>query len=123
MAALSAAQKASLLADTYDMAQALLEDLAHFRNVSTKPDMQPSELRVLSVTLRRLLVNSELGKIATPRIGRIEVPAPDYHPLYELANNAAYVQFIGSGCETKLYGINIGVTTAASLPAPAVHCK
>jgi hypothetical protein len=107
MAALSDEQKRAMRKATEGMAEALLEDLEHFRAVVARPDTSRRELRLLSTSLRRLLVNSELREIAAPRIGKLELSAPDYHPLYEVVSRAVQVQFCG-GCGTRVFGSAAG---------------
>jgi hypothetical protein len=107
MPILSEAQRLALQKQTRNAAEALLEDLQHFRSLMNRRETSRSELRHLSTTVRRLLSDGELAKIAVPRIGKLTLNAPDYHPLYEVAARAASVQFIG-GAGTRIFGQRIG---------------
>ena len=66
-----------LLADTQHAAAALIEDMAHVRDVVNSTAPQPSQIRLLSNILRRILVNRELTQVAAPRLGKIHLFAPD----------------------------------------------
>lgn len=107
MAVLPEDQKKAMRDATKEMAEAMLEDLEHFRAAVRRQNTSRSELRLLSTSLRRLLVNDELRKIASPRIGKLELSAPDYHPLHEVAAKAVEVQFSG-GVGTRVFGQSIG---------------
>jgi len=67
---MSQAQKLQFLRDTRDQAVALLEDFAHFREILARPDPFRGELRRISATLRRLLIERSITMVAGPRIGK-----------------------------------------------------
>ncbi len=81
---------------TREAAAAFIEDMEHFREVLKRTDPIRGELRRLSGALRRLLVERDIAKIATPRIGRIMIAAPDNKPLLKAGEKAPYL-FVGSG--------------------------
>jgi len=57
-----------------------------------------SEIRYLSVTLRRLLTDNELRSIAPPRIGALRITSPDNSFIYDI-NKKQYIRlFVSGGC-------------------------
>jgi len=67
---MSEKQRLQFLEDTRGQAIALLEDFAHFRELLSRPDPFRGELRRISATLRRLLIERSISMVAGPRIGR-----------------------------------------------------
>jgi hypothetical protein len=63
--------------DTKTQAAALLDDLSHFREVLQRATPTRGELRSLTATLRRLLIERALTIVAAPRIGRFQFDVPD----------------------------------------------
>jgi hypothetical protein len=63
--------------ETRDSAAALIEDLAFFREVVARPEQSPAELRRLSVTARRLLVDEAIKTVGAPRTGVPKFRRPD----------------------------------------------
>ena len=91
MALSSEQQTASILA-THETAWAMVEDMAHTREVLSKPNVEAAEVRRLSNILRRLLIdnNGDLRKVATPRIGRVELIVPDVLPYLKSAERQPF---------------------------------
>jgi hypothetical protein len=58
-------------------AHALLEDIPYIRGVVARQDTSRTEIRHLSVVLRRLLIDGDLARVAAPRIGRIKLHSLD----------------------------------------------
>jgi hypothetical protein len=77
MPTLSHEQRAQLIIDTRDQATALLEELSHFRTLLKNPTPSRGELRGLSATLRRLLLERGITFVAAPRIGKLLFDVPD----------------------------------------------
>ncbi|MER9032422.1 hypothetical protein [Mesorhizobium sp. M0674] len=94
--ALSHDQKSALLAATKQAAIALLEDIEHIKRVVSTKKTSRTEVRYLSTTLRRLLVDRELAEIAAPRMGRILLSVPDNKPFYAIEKDAPF-RFFASG--------------------------
>jgi hypothetical protein len=109
MAPLTPEKRAELLAETRDAAVALLEDLEHIRMICGRDEPSRDELRRLSATLRRILIDSDLTKVAAPRLGRILLLAPDNKPLVKSNTKTPYHSFLvavptysASGCALLL---------------------
>lgn len=77
---LNPALREKLIRDTRDAGAAFLEDLDHMRQTAALASSR-RECRHISAILRRLLVEDDLRSIATPRIGRIMIPARDNAPV------------------------------------------
>lgn len=106
MGSLPAELKSKLRADTRAEAELLLEDLHYFRTEIARDETSKAELRRLSVTARRLIVNRELNVIATPRIGKIEIIAPDYTEAYALTGKVKHIKFFAGGA--RVFGVGFG---------------
>lgn len=78
-------------------AQAVLEDLHHIRGLFSNLESQRAELRGLSVKLRRLLLDGEIGRVARPRTGELALAQPDNLPFYRLSRSRPQPEFFGSG--------------------------
>jgi hypothetical protein len=74
-----------LLVSTREAAAALIEDMAHMREVLQKIPQSSAETRRLSAILRRVLIERSLTIVASPRMGRITIHGPD---------NSIYYKFI-----------------------------
>lgn len=68
-------KRAELISKTRVMAEALLDDLEYIRELVLRSAIGPGEIRRLSATLRRILINRQLGFVAAPRIGRFSLRA------------------------------------------------
>ena len=88
----------------------LLDDLQHIRNVVANDDTDSGDIRRLSGTIRRLLVDREITKIATPRIGRLVLLAPDNNPYYKATKKIPALFFLSG--RVNIFGWN-GVICAA----------
>jgi hypothetical protein len=122
---LSAEQRAMMLATTKGAAGALMEDLAHLREIAGKAEHSPAELRRSSAVLRRLVVENDLRAVAAPRIGRFRLRIPDYSHFYR-SERLTPIDFFGSAGETTLT-MYPAVTAAvarqleADSPPPGAH--
>lgn len=111
------------LALTREAAAALVEDLQHIREVLGRTDPSRAELRRLSVTLRRILVERDLSNVAAPRIGRIKLKAPDNKPIIK-SNKKLPILFFGSG-GVEIFGFEVRCAMAEqgakARPLPDFH--
>lgn len=94
-AALTEAQRETMAAATHGAALVLLDDLKHIRRIVGLQEPDPGDLRRLSNLLRRILVEGDLRKIATPRMGKIGIVAPDLRALY-YANDERPFHFVAA---------------------------
>lgn len=102
---LSPRHREELTVRTREAAAALIEDLQYMREVLARANLSRAEVRRLSVTLRRVLVDRDLSKVAAPRIGRIEINAPDNKPIVK-SNKRRPIGFFGSA-GVEAFGIEL----------------
>ena len=74
---LSEEQRADLCRETRDASIAYLEDIEYIRSLSQDRNTARGEIRRLSIILRRLLLDGDISKIASPRLGKVLISAPD----------------------------------------------
>ncbi len=74
--------RAERIAETTEMAAALVEDLTHMRELTSKIDPNRGELRRLSGTLSRLLIERDLSNVAAPRTERVTIRCPNNQEFY-----------------------------------------
>ena len=86
--------------ETRGMAEALVEDLAHIRNVLADQKKLRGDVRRLGGVARRLLVDNDLGRVAAPRIKGIKVRVPDNNGLYRLQKDRPGLKYSVSGGAT-----------------------
>ena len=79
--ALTEEERTSMRAITFDAATALRDDIEFMREVLAKTKPNRSDVRRLSVLLRRLLLEGELAEVASPRIGSVRIDIVDLNPL------------------------------------------
>ena len=106
---LSDAEATAMKIATQDAAAVLIDDLQHIREAIGKPQQDAGEIRRLSNLLRRILVEGDLRKIAVPRIGRVEIVAPDLNAIYR-ANDKAPFPFAAAD-QYQANGIDISNIT------------
>jgi hypothetical protein len=89
--------RADLLVATREAAIAFIEDMPHIREILKRTDPDRGEVRRLSGTLRRLLIDNggDLRDISAPRTGRLMYSMPDNKPVYNAAKKKPY-EFFGS---------------------------
>jgi hypothetical protein len=102
---LSAEKRMDLVQATKGAAAAFLEDMQYLREVSVRIQTSRGELRRLSAVLRRLVVENEIARIASPRIGRINFHATDLKPFYSLFKNTNILFF--SGSSAYVFGVDV----------------
>lgn len=93
-----------MLRDSRESAAAFLEDIQYFREVVARPDPSRGELRRLSGTLRRLLLDRGLTIVAAPRMGGFFFRAPDTLKLINSWPKGAPGFFITGGA--TVYGMD-----------------
>lgn len=105
-------------AATFEAAIALADDLDHIRTVLSKLDPTPGDIRRLTAQLRRILVERGLAEIASPRIGRICLTAPDLKPIYVSNRHDPIPFFAAAG--VSIFGISIAAAMVdrAGKPRP-----
>ncbi|TPK98048.1 hypothetical protein FJ934_04775 [Mesorhizobium sp. B2-4-12] len=95
--ALSEEQRAHLLNTTRDAANALVEDMEYLGEVVAKKDTSRRDIRHLSAILRRLIVESDIAIVASPRMGKITLTAPDNRPHYRVEEKVPFLLFLSGG--------------------------
>src|SRR4051812_40743305 len=105
--ALTATEKAAMIATTHETALALVDDLQHIREIIAKPEPTPGDIRRISNQLRRILIDSggDIRKVAPPRIGPLELLAPDILPLIRLGERKPW-NFLSAGV-AEVFGITV----------------
>jgi hypothetical protein len=88
---------------TTDMARALLEDLEHFDEVLSRNKPNRGEVRRLSASLYRFLIEGDLKKVASNRIGRVMIRCPQNKLLMKQAEKNRFI-FWGSG-GAQIFGV------------------
>lgn len=85
-----------LLSATKEAAVAFLQDMEHIREIANKGAPNSAELRRVSGTLRRLLVDhgGDIRKLAPPRVGPISLRTLDNSEYYTLSHKFPYALFI-----------------------------
>ena len=97
---LSDAERAALRASTHDAALVLVDDLQHVRQIVTQEMHSAGDVRRLSNQLRRILVEGDLRKIAAPRLGKIEIDAPDLRHIYRADEKKPFLFIAADGLQT-----------------------
>jgi hypothetical protein len=105
---MSPEHRAKMLIDTKEQAAALLDDLPYLRGISAQPDHSPAEIRRVSGTLRRLLVERDITIVAAPRLGRFMFFAPDNKPFYSAGRKIPFTFFASGGME--VFGVKFRST-------------
>ena len=85
-----------LIKSTREAAAAFVEDMDYIRLLVEGEKASRGDIRRLSAIVRRLLLDSDLMRIASPRIGRFWLTAPDNNLPYTLTKNED-VLFFASG--------------------------
>ncbi len=85
-----------LLRVTREAAAAFAQDMEHMREIIKRPIPDSGEIRRVSGTLRRLLIDNggDLRKIAPPRVGRLTFKTLDNSDYYSLANKHPFAVFV-----------------------------
>ena len=104
--------RAEQLDKTKRAAFAFLEDFEYLSGLVDKVTPKRGYLRRASVIIRRWLVDGTLQEIASPRVGRIEILAPDTTPFVASGQENPFVIFVNA--TTSIFGVFI----AAAMLAP-----
>jgi hypothetical protein len=91
--ALSEDEKAAMCAETHQAAIALLDDLEFMREAISKDAPSRTDVRRISPALRRVLIEPHLLAVASPRIGRLQIPVADHRSAFETID----AQFLSVG--------------------------
>lgn len=115
---LSDEQRMAMMAETKEAAGALLEDVEHIKSILANKKTSRGDVRRLSATLRRLLVERDLTTIAAPRMGRFHFLAPDNKLHYRLEKERTHHFFASGGAPLfgpKLRPISVRDATPESM--------
>jgi hypothetical protein len=91
---------------TREAAWAFVEDMKHIREVLSREIPDRGELRRLSGPLRRLLIDNggDILRVASPRIGRVHLVAPDNAPITRSGQITPFAFFASGG--VKAFGVD-----------------
>lgn len=95
---------------TAEAALALVDDLSHMRNLMQQSTISVGDVRRMSALLRRLLIDRDLIAVASARIGKIKLIAPDLKPIFVLSRKTPPLFFSACGCE--IFGFKIASALA-----------
>jgi len=101
-----------------DSAAALVEDLAFFREVVARPEQSPGELRRLSVTARRLLVDEAIKMLGAPRTGVPTFRRPDNTEMEAYVTPANCQRFASLGVSAFGFYVHAMSARADGLMTP-----
>lgn len=110
------APKEALLLETKEAAIALNEDFAVLNDVAKRVETRPVDLRHTSVVLRRWLVENQLMRVASPRIGRLHISAIDNNPIYRAARSGKIVSFVSGGASVHGVILAAGMMSKSGKP-------
>ncbi|MCD1626918.1 hypothetical protein K7H22_13030 [Seohaeicola saemankumensis] len=100
-----------LIAETRKDAISFLEDYYHLIDLVKKLETRSVNIRHASAILRRLLIENLLQKIASPRMGKIEILSINNNPIYKEARRETLVSFVSGGA--AMHGIYIAAGMAS----------
>ena len=92
---------------TREKADALLDDLSFFRALMQSGSVTAGDIRRMSAQLRRILVDEILEQVASCRIGKIKVMAPDITPLVQ-SNKKYPIPYLGVG-GAAIFGVYVAM--------------
>lgn len=84
---------------TREAAIAVSEDFYVLHDTFTKSETRAANLRNTSAILRRWLVENQLARVASPRVGRIHVEANNNDPIYRECHAGRILSFVSGGAE------------------------
>jgi hypothetical protein len=99
--AMSPEHRAKMLHSTRTAAIALIEDLAHLREMIARDDPSPAEIRRAANVLRRLLIDGagDIRLVAAPRTGKVLIKTLDNKPYYRAAERGQLAFFLSGYCD------------------------
>lgn len=90
------------------------EDLIHLDDLWNNPNLSNKDIRLSSQIVRRLLLDSGLTKVASPRKLRLAFLAPDNKPLVRATDNGRIIFFQSAG--TQVFGVLFRAITISAGP-------
>jgi len=97
------------LEKTRNSAYSFLEDYEYLCDLVGSITPKKGDLRRASAIVRRWLVDGSLQAIASPRVGRIEICAPDCEPFVISARKKPFAVFVSA--RTNVFGVYIAAGT------------
>jgi hypothetical protein len=94
---------------TREAAIAIFEDFAILQSVCDQVETRPVDLRHASAILRRWLVEGQLGRVANPRVGRLQLMAIDNNPVYRAERRGGVAAFVSGGA--TIHGVYLAAAT------------
>src|SRR6476619_2455796 len=87
---LSDQEKQAMLIATHETALAFVDDIQHVREVISKPEPTPGDIRRISNPLRRILIdnNGDIKTVAPPELGGLNYLARTFSSLSDLAKSS-----------------------------------
>lgn len=104
------------LKETKEAAFAFLDDYEHMASIVSQVAPKKSNLRRASGIVRRLLIDGDLKRISAPRIGRIELEAPDNRAFYVSSRQTPFLIFTSAGASIFGVFLRAGVLELVSQP-------
>lgn len=105
-----------LIDETRESAVAISEDFLVLRDVSEKSEMRAADLRLASSILRRWLVENQLKRVASPRVGRLKLSAINNKPIYREARRGTIELFVSGGAIIHGAYVAAGMLTRGPKP-------
>ena len=104
-----AVQSVRQLNNSRNAADAFLEDMAYLREIASKEDISHTEIRQLSTLLVRLIVDRGIEVVASSRLDKIYLTAPDNRPYYRAFEQYPMLLFLSGGA--KFFGRRVNRIT------------
>ena len=109
-----------VIKETREAAIAIHEDFTILKNVCDQVETRPVDLRHASAILRRWLVENQLGRVASPRVGRLQLMAIDNNPVYRAERKGGIVAFVTGGASVHGVYLTAGTMTRSGSPVDFV---
>lgn len=110
-----------LIKETRDAAIAIYEDYQVLQDLSYRVQTSPADLRRASAILRRWLVDNQLGRVADPRVGRLQLMAIDNNPIYRAERKGGMIGFVSGGAVVHGVYIAAGTMNKGNIPVDFVN--
>lgn len=107
-------KKAEKILETKEDAIALVEDYDHLLQIVDETETKPTDLRHASAILRRWLVEKQLVRVASPRVGRVHLEAIDNNPVYRVERKGVIHSFVSGGASVHGVYIAAGMKNVGS---------
>lgn len=102
--------------ETRSSAIAIYEDFVVLQDICNKVETRPVDLRLASNIVRRWLVENQLARVASPRVGRLQLMAIDNNPVYRAEREGGIVAFVSGGAIVHGAYIAAGAMNEGSRP-------